>query len=153
MPIVTSNTTLTAVFTPRNLDSEKQNEFRASEAKTQPSRESSAVADTQQRTGAPSDLGLASTSRVEAPASLPSLNDTVPTGPARTPAAIVDISEFAQNALKNEQRKIPEQSKIQDADFAADLAASTGKQISQQPQAAVMAQANTAPQQAIAVLS
>lgn len=152
MPIVTSNTTITAVFTPRNLDSNKQNEFRASEAQTRPYRESSVVADTNQRTGTPNDLGLSSTSRVEGPSKLQSLNDIIPTAPEKAPSAVVDISAEAQNALKNAQKEIPAQSKIQDAEFAADLAASTGKQMSEQPATTVMAQANTAPQQAIASL-
>lgn len=152
MPIVTSNTTITAVFTPRNLDSEKQNEFRASEVQTRPGRESSVVSDTNQRTGTPNDLGLPSTSRVEGPSKLQSLNDVIPTGPEKAPSAVVDISAEAQNALKNAQKEIPAQSKIQDAEFAADLAASTGKQMSEQPATTVMAQANTAPQQAIASL-
>lgn len=152
MPIVTSNTTITAVFTPRNLDSNKQNEFRASEVQTRPNRESSVVADTNQRTGTPNDLGLSSTSRVEGPSKLQSLNDIIPTGPEKAPSAVVDISAEAKNALKNAQKEIPAQSKIQDAEFAADLAASTGKQMSEQPTTTVMAQANTAPQQAIASL-
>ncbi|MDX1397567.1 MAG: hypothetical protein R3204_03455 [Oceanospirillum sp.] len=154
MPIVTSNTTISAVFTPRNLDSEKQNEFRASEVQTRPGRESSVVADTNQRTGTPNDLGLPSTSRVEGPSQLPSLNDIIrpDASDSASPSVVVDISSEAQNALKNAEKEIPAQSKIQDAEFAADLAASTGKQMSEQPATTVMAQANTAPQQAIASL-
>ena len=158
MPIITSNTTISAVFTPINTDSKQQLEFRAAEVKNPPYRESSAVSDTGQNNGLPNDLALPSTSRVEAPPALPALNDPGFSDPEITdrnssPDVIVSISEQAQRARENAAREVPAQNRISDARLAAELASATGKAITEQPINAVMAQANSAPQQVIAALT